>query len=76
MELITNKEACNGCLMRCGSSPNCCCDCIKKCLGRSVCPIFTYSPEVKKRKERMTREKMFKKMFDDCIDSNRNNGKD
>jgi predicted amidophosphoribosyltransferase len=63
MELIINKEACNGCQMKCNSSPNCCCDCKKNCSGRLVCPIFNYSPEVKKRKERMTREKMYKNMF-------------
>ncbi len=67
MELIINKEACNGCIMRCKASQDCCCSCTKKCVGRSACPIFNFTPEVKKRKERMTREKMFKNMFDTQI---------
>lgn len=67
MELILNKEACKGCKMKCNGSTDCCCTCTRKCIGRSVCPIFNFKPEVVKKKERMTRNKKIKKMFDDLI---------
>ena len=52
--LILKKEACKDSTMKCGKTPNCCCDCPKSCAGRLVCPIFTFTPEVKKRKQRST----------------------
>jgi hypothetical protein len=68
MELITNKEACNSCNMRCNASKDCCCSCEKKCVGRTVCPIFNYSPPpIKKRKPRPTKAMKLQKMFDDLM---------
>jgi len=67
MDLIINRELCNTCDLReakCyAKKPLCCCDCNLKCIGRYVCPIFNYSPTLKKRKARMTREKMIKNEF-------------
>lgn len=65
--IIINKDACNDCNMCCGSVSGCCCECKKSCAGRWVCPIFNYSPSPVKKKERMSKGKLFKKMFNETF---------
>lgn len=61
-DFIKNKDACKTCRKRC--KPEYCCDtCGLNCIGRVTCPLFNYTPTVKKRKQRETRAMRLEKQW-------------